>query len=54
MTLDLTARHGQQQADRGGWMGWEAKSKGVEWRPCQADKEELGFQGRTVFKVSSM
>ena len=35
-------------------MGWEAKSKGVGWRPCQADKEGLGFQGRTVFKVSSM
>ena len=35
-------------------MGWAAKSKGIEWRPCQAEMEGLGLYERTVLRVSSM
>ena len=34
-------------------MGWAEKSKGIEWRPCQADREGLGDQGRRWLRVSS-
>jgi hypothetical protein len=35
-------------------MGWEAKLKGRECRPCQAESKGLGHQARRRLRVSSI